>query len=44
MVEWSERKEDHVAERYEREAAKASSELHLIIASLDTVMYRLRRL
>ena len=40
MVEWSERKEDHVPERYEREAAKASSEFHMIIVSLDPVMYR----
>ena len=40
MVECSERKEDHVSERYERKAAKTSSELHRVIDSLDPVMYR----
>ena len=40
MVEWSEWKEDHVFERYERGAAKASSELHMIMGSLDSVMFR----
>ena len=40
MVEWSERKEDHASERYERGAAEASSELHMIVGSLDPVMYR----
>ena len=40
MVEWSEWKEDHVSERYEREAAKVSSELDMIIDSLYPVMRR----
>ena len=40
MVEWSEWKEDRLSERYEREAARASSELHKIIGSLDAVIYR----
>ena len=31
MVEWNERKEDHMSERCEREVAHASSELHMII-------------
>ena len=38
MVEWRERKEDRLSKCYEREAAKASSELHMNIGSLDVVM------
>ena len=42
IVEWSERKGDHIFdmdECYQKEAAKASKEIHMIINSLDTMMY-----
>ena len=47
MVEHSERKGDqlyNMAEHYEEEATKASSELHRIIGSSDPVVYRWKRL
>ena len=47
MVEWSEKKEDHLykkAKHYEKEAIKASSELHRIIGSSDPMMYSWERL
>ena len=46
MIEWHERKGDHVfemAEYYEKEAAKASRELYRIIGSSDPMMYSRRR-
>ena len=47
MVEWNERKGDQMykmVEFYEKEAAKASNELHNVIDSSDPMMYYWRRL
>ena len=47
MVEWNERNGNQMyemAEFYEKEAAKASNELHNIIDSSDPMIYKCRRL
>ena len=47
MTEWSERKGDHIfdmAEYYEKEAAKALSELHRVIGFSDPMTYSWRRI
>ena len=47
MMEWSERKGDHifdVAEYYGKEAAKGLSKLHRVIGFSDPMMYSWRRI